>query len=74
MSIDPRWPDIAREWLQDCELPEHVVTRYTSNLAQILHDQAEHFVESDIPEKEREREEAAYDHHINRLIDEARGK
>lgn len=74
MSYDPRWHDIAKEWLEDSSLPDRIVDKYTPKLAQQLQDVAEQFVSYDVPEAERDAEEAAYDRHINQKIDEARGK
>jgi hypothetical protein len=73
-SYDPRWDSIAREWIQDAGMPDHIVEKYFRDLAQSLQDRAEDFTSSDIPDAERLAEEAAYDAHINRQIDEARGK
>jgi len=74
LHVDARWAPIAHDWLSDAGLPDKIAMRYTSRLAQILHDQAEQFVESDLPDLERDRDEAARDAHIHRQIDEARGK
>lgn len=71
---DPRWDAIASEWLEDAGIPDAVIDRHVYTLAQSLHDRAEDYVNSDLPDDERLREEAAYDAHINRQIDEARGK
>ena len=73
MSYDKRWHDIAKNWLLDCELPEGLAEKYTAWLAQRLQDVAEEAPDY-IADMEHDAVEAAYDAHINRQIDEARGK
>lgn len=68
------WTDMAKQALGAVDVPNELIARYAEWFGAYLKDQAEQFATDDIPEKERERDEAAYDHHINRLIDEARGK
>lgn len=53
---------------------DDVIARHVYALAQSLHDRAEDYVDSDLPDDERARDEAAHDAHVDRLIDEARGR
>jgi hypothetical protein len=71
---DPRWDAIAREWLEDCGIPDDVIARHVATLAQSLHNRAEDYVNCDLPDDERLRDEAAHDAHVDRQIDELRGK
>lgn len=68
------WTDMAKQALGEFDVPDGLIERYAEDFGAYLKDQAEQYATDDIPEKERERDEAAYDQHINRLIDEARGK
>ena len=74
MSYDPRWHDAANDWLSDCDLSVDLVKKYTPKLAQRLQDVAEEFSNEEIAQLEHDEEEAAYDAHIHRKIDEALGK
>ena len=73
MTLDPRWLTIAREVLEDAGVPDKVIQRHVATCAQRLADVAEEFPD-DIAQAEHDRDEAAYDAHIHRQIDEARGK
>jgi hypothetical protein len=72
--IDPRWIEIAETWLDDCEVHASTVKRLAPTLADRLADVAENFVDDDVAQWEQDREQAAYDAHINHQIDVARGK
>lgn len=73
MSYDKRWDDIATDWLIDSGVPDSLVDKYSLRLAQQLQDVAQESPD-EIADLERDEEEAARDAHINRQIDEARGK
>jgi hypothetical protein len=69
------WRQIAREYIGlHTEFEGAKVNRYAEELAMVLYDHAEQFVESDIPQMEEERLEAARDAWIDAQLDEARGK
>lgn len=72
-TFDPRWEAIAREWLSDANVPDKLIDKYWRRLAQALQDAAED-EPNEIAESERQADEAAYDAHIQRQIDEMRGK
>ena len=61
MSIHPYFHQVAKDWLEDQQIPER------------LEDDAEDFLGT-LGHREHERDEAAKEAYIDRQIDELRGK
>ncbi len=73
ITYDPRWDDIARQWLEDGDYSPALVKRYAPRLAQDLQDASEACCD-DINCNVEDGKAAAEDAYWQGRIDKARGK
>lgn len=73
-SYDPIWESSAKSWLEKKEIPDELIEKYSSMLAEELSSVAEGYTLEYMANMERDHDEALFDAHIDQQIAERRGK